>query len=209
MFTNFALIALALLYFPLLFLWEYLSKKHFSLEILNYYYNTIFFAIFSYTCSIVLGKDIRAIIDNGDKSSLSFWTSLLGVIFTLLIVIKIILQVVKNIRNFKSSREHIYAIHIITAYVINVIFIFAFIYFCIYLIIPDSFSGITAGASHLVVYLDLIYFSFVTFATIGYGDISPLAILGKGVVVLQIILFYIVIGIGFTFASKKPHTTDS
>ncbi len=203
MFTNFSLIVLAFLYFPLLKLWEYLSKKHYSLEILKYYYNTIYFAIFSFACSMVLGKDIRAIIDNGDKSSLSFWTSLLGVIFTLLIVIRIILQVIKNIRNFKSSREHVYAIHIITAYVINVIFIFAFFYFCIYLFIPNSFAGITPNAAPLTVYIDLIYFSFITFATIGYGDIAPLAIMGKGVVVVQIILFYIVVGIGFTFASNK------
>jgi hypothetical protein len=47
---------------------------------------------------------------------------------------------------------------------------FAWLYGAIYLVHPDSFSGISAQDAHSP---SLIYFSFVTLTTLGYGDISP------------------------------------
>lgn len=43
-------------------------------------------------------------------------------------------------------------------------------------------------------YLTAVYFSFVTFTTVGYGDITPLAGLPQIVVMLEIILGYLTLG---------------
>jgi hypothetical protein len=41
-------------------------------------------------------------------------------------------------------------------------------------LIPNSFSGIPAGATSFQVSGTIMYFSFVTLTTIGYGDITPI-----------------------------------
>ena len=40
---------------------------------------------------------------------------------------------------------------------------------------PDSFTGALAMNPDNPVYWDMVYFSFVTLTTLGYGDIAPAA----------------------------------
>ena len=57
----------------------------------------------------------------------------------------------------------------------------AFVFRTIYLTSPESFRFDT---SHKLITTDLIYFSFETITTLGYGDISPVSPLAKNVSVL-------------------------
>lgn len=79
-----------------------------------------------------------------------------------------------------------------------VAFAFAYAYYLIEYIIPGTFfiTRQTISASSYAEYLaELIYFSFVTLLTIGYGDITPVKELGQTIVVLEGIVgqFYIAI----------------
>ncbi|HIF52144.1 MAG TPA: two pore domain potassium channel family protein [Thiotrichaceae bacterium] len=51
-------------------------------------------------------------------------------------------------------------------------YIWAIIYIFIDVVFPNSFNGI-ASSSNYNDYWDLIYYSFVTLTTLGYGDVSP------------------------------------
>jgi uncharacterized protein YjbI with pentapeptide repeats len=48
-----------------------------------------------------------------------------------------------------------------------------------------------------------IYFSAVTFATLGFGDISPLSIVGKCSTVVQVLLGYLMFGVLITLVARK------
>lgn len=52
-----------------------------------------------------------------------------------------------------------------------------------------SFRGLEDGT-----YLTALYFSFVTFTTVGYGDITPLSGISQAIVMLEILLGYLTLG---------------
>lgn len=53
--------------------------------------------------------------------------------------------------------------------------VWALLYFLLDTLLPNSFSGISAGNSGQGALQDFIYYSFVTLTTLGYGDILPLS----------------------------------
>jgi voltage-gated potassium channel len=67
----------------------------------------------------------------------------------------------------------------------------------IYQLVPDAFSGIT-GTENSKNGLDLIYFTFVTMTTLGYGDIEPIRPVARAVAYLTAIVgqFYIAVLVG-------------
>jgi hypothetical protein len=67
--------------------------------------------------------------------------------------------------------------------VFQLLLIFAVWYQMISLVNPNAFS-------HPLHILDSLYFSFVTFVTVGYGDIFPISILAKIVTMGQMILTF-------------------
>ncbi|MDI1255087.1 MAG: ion channel [Flavobacterium sp.] len=50
---------------------------------------------------------------------------------------------------------------------------------------------------------DAVYFSFVTSATVGYGDYCPVSQLAKRLVIFQIILFFIFVGLYLNFFAAR------
>lgn len=93
-------------------------------------------------------------------------------------------------------------------------FMFAYIYFFIEYLIPNSFHLIHRDISFTTYsrnLSDMMYFSFVTLLTIGFGDITPLLDLGQTTVVIEGIIgqFYIailvarIVSVYSFFAEKK------
>lgn len=82
-----------------------------------------------------------------------------------------------------------------------------------YIEIVLAFAIIYFAGHHLnancITYSDSIYFSFVTSATIGYGDIFPISPFGKNLVALQSIIFLIFIVILLGFFASKIDTRDN
>ncbi len=55
--------------------------------------------------------------------------------------------------------------------------------------------------------MQLVYFSFATSATVGYGDITPVHKLGQMLVITQIIIFMIFVGLFINFFASRIHNT--
>ena len=78
---------------------------------------------------------------------------------------------------------------IITIIVIS----FAIDYLCISKIYSGAFSGIQHDQTLAFRFLNLLYFSIVTFTTVGYGDITPLVPVAKLITVLEMMSAFVVI----------------
>ncbi len=78
---------------------------------------------------------------------------------------------------------------IITIIVIS----FAIDYMCISEIYTDAFSGIQYDQSLALRFTNLLYFSIVTFTTVGYGDIIPVIPVAKLITVLEMMTAFVVI----------------
>lgn len=78
--------------------------------------------------------------------------------------------------------NHILSFSIMIILVINISFTLD--YLCVSEIYPDSFFGLNHNQPFFAKFFDLLYFSIVTFTTVGYGDIFPV---GKTVKLLTIL----------------------
>ncbi len=76
---------------------------------------------------------------------------------------------------------------------------YAILYSCFNAHIPDFF------AKPLSRDLDAIYFSFVTSATVGYGDNYPVHETGRLLVISQLFLFLVFVGLFVNFFTTKIH----
>jgi hypothetical protein len=72
-------------------------------------------------------------------------------------------------------------------------YFFACLSFILYWAVPCSYSGLK-GQSAIHRLWELFYFSVVTIATVGYGDIAPAGVLAQGLVVIEVSsgLFFVV-----------------
>lgn len=94
-----------------------------------------------------------------------------------------------------------------------VAFLFAYIFTSVEFIIPDSFSihgNPSSGMTFVHFFSEMLYFSFITLLTIGYGDIVPVLGVGQTTAVIEGIIgqFYIAILVArivavYSLASEK------
>lgn len=88
------------------------------------------------------------------------------------------------------------------------IFSFATDYTCLYQFEPSTFEGIPVYSDNYIYNLHhFVYFSAITFSTVGYGDIAPVSEVARFVVILEIFLsFFIIV---FALANiKKIHINE-
>ncbi|HMB35572.1 MAG TPA: potassium channel family protein [Methylomirabilota bacterium] len=88
---------------------------------------------------------------------------------------------------------------------------FAAVYVAVHAVAPDSFalSPVTGGNEHEQIEVQLIYYSFVTIATLGYGDITPRLPLAQMLSVLEAVFgqFYVAVVIAWLvsrYAARGP-----
>ena len=100
-------------------------------------------------------------------AAISFGTILYFYIIVLLVI---------NLLSYRVVTADLIYCAISTYFLIGVMW--AGIYIVLEGIFPGSFSGISETA-------DLLYFSFVTLTTVGFGDITPQSILGKRLAIFE------------------------
>ena len=114
-----------------------------------------------------------------------------------------------NLRRFLTTLQkpyHSANIHVALGSVFATIILFAAIYSAIYLYVPNSFEGLS-GNTPLDECVNVIYFSAVTFTTVGFGDIHPVASIAKVFVSIEtmsfFVFFVVLLGNHKTFIQSK------
>lgn len=103
-------------------------------------------------------------------------------------VVKVCVLISKTLGKMASltrgnhTTNHILSFSIMIILIINISFTLD--YLCVSEIYPDSFFGLKHNQPFFARFFDLLYFSIVTFTTVGYGDIVPV---GKTVKLLTIL----------------------
>ena len=128
--------------------------------------------------------------------SLKYWYQMVCFIASSLFLIKYFFSMVNIVIKCYTYPRRYFTIHMSITHIIQIIMTFAGVFYCIYLIDNKSFSNITESGNLLAQFIDFVYFSFVTFTTVGYGDIHPVSIVAKIFVIFEIIVLYMVIGVG-------------
>lgn len=72
---------------------------------------------------------------------------------------------------------------------------FACDYFCLSYLDHNAFHGLDFSINYFFQFFNLLYYSVVTFATVGYGDIFPISLPAKGLVMFEVLsyIFFILI----------------
>jgi hypothetical protein len=134
--------------------------------------------------------------------SIGIYDSTLILIIILIFLFETIIYVTSLIFISDASRESVQPRRSLALLFVNffeIIFDFAFIY-----IYFDTTRG-GLFTEHLDSGTDAIYFSFVTAATVGYGDIAPALPMAKQMVIIQITLTFVFVGLFLNYFSNLLH----
>tara|TARA_R110002049_G_scaffold116099_2_gene268422 strand:+ start:108 stop:659 length:552 start_codon:yes stop_codon:yes gene_type:complete len=90
--------------------------------------------------------------------------------------------------------------HVLTVFGILILLIvlsFSFDYHALYVTNVDSFkTSLTQNDSFIRQFFEFLYFSLITFSSVGFGDIVPISVSGKIVVMLEVFLRFFVLVFG-------------
>jgi hypothetical protein len=90
--------------------------------------------------------------------------------------------------------------HVLTLFGVLILLIvlsFSFDYHALYSTDFDSFkTSFTVNGSFFRQYFEFLYFSLITFSSVGFGDVVPLSVEGKIVVMLEVFLSFFVLVFG-------------
>lgn len=135
--------------------------------------------------------------------AIMIWLGSLFYIYLVMYSFRVIFHASKN--HMSSGRA---VLNIAISALAGVIF-FSVNYFFIYYLSSKNFSG-PVGENPIEVFISFIYFSSATFATVGYGDISPTSSLAKILTTLEIMYSFFIIVIAFSsFGHLKEHLKNS
>jgi hypothetical protein len=81
--------------------------------------------------------------------------------------------------------------------ILLIVLSFSFDYHALYITNVDSFkTSLTGNSSFFSQFFEFLYFSLITFSSVGFGDVVPLSVHGKTVVMFEVILSFFVLVFG-------------
>ena len=116
------------------------------------------------------------ILDGMSEFSANRYLMIAAVSFGTILYFYIVVLLVKNLLSYRVVTAELIYCAISTYFLIGIMW--TGIYVVLESLSPGSFSG-TAEMT------DLLYFSFVTLTTVGFGDITPQSILGKRLAIFE------------------------
>jgi len=153
-----------------------------------------------------------------NKSLYKYGKKLSYVLLTIILIsLPIFLYIMINIVKDLNSNKVVNRIDILTILVLFIVAnsIFGNIYYFLYLRYPNTFKGINnlkgTGDKYFFTrkYQTFIYFSFTTFFTVGYGDISPHSNICRMISVIEyIISFFLTTFIFSIFLTKNINASN-
>lgn len=115
----------------------------------------------------------------------------LAIIKTILIASATIIQMSKLIKLCHSFERLFWIFGLLISVCV---FSFATDYTCLFQFDQSSFEGIVGNSKTYIHNLyQFLYFSIITFSSVGYGDIAPLSGVARSVAMLEIFLSYLII----------------
>lgn len=121
------------------------------------------------------------------------WAGVL-VIFSLTKIYLLVSHTIKKLDKLIENNHSFDHMLLLLGAIITIIIIsFALDYLCISEIYPNAFSGVNAEQSLYLRFINFLYFSIVTYTTVGYGDIIPITMVAKLITVLEMMSAFIVI----------------
>ncbi len=144
-----------------------------------------------FMCVIILIFVIISIFGHQDQAIL--WSSIL-IIFSSAKIYFLVSHTFKKLDNLlENNHSFKHMVFLLGAIITLLILSFSIDYLCVSQIYTNAFYGIENGDLLHYQFFNLIYFSIVTFTTVGYGDIAPLNPIAKIITVFEMMSAFVVI----------------
>ncbi|GMN11113.1 hypothetical protein MTsPCn9_21820 [Croceitalea sp. MTPC9] len=134
------------------------------------------------------------IYENSDSSFLPFLIVGLALIKTVFIVRLTFIQLSKIIG---ESHQLTHVLTLFGVLIVLIVLSFSADYLALYVLNSESFKIATVlNGSSFLQFFEFTYFSLITFSSVGFGDIVPLTISGKLLVMMEVFLSFLVLVFG-------------
>tara|TARA_Y100001934_G_scaffold62113_1_gene77036 strand:- start:10231 stop:10782 length:552 start_codon:yes stop_codon:yes gene_type:complete len=150
-----------------------------------------------FTTSVVAVLSLSYVLwvnENPDSLFLPILVVGLAFVKTIFIVRLTFLQLSKIIG---ESHQLTHVLTLFAVLIILIILSFSADYLALYGLNSENFKSATSiNGSFLLEFFEFTYFSLITFSSVGFGDIVPLTISGKLLVIMEVFLSFLVLVFG-------------
>lgn len=151
----------------------------------------------SLTASVVIALSLSYTLWDSVDSDGVFLSLLivgLALVKTVFIVRLTFIQLSKIIG---ESHQLTHVLTLFSVLIILIILSFSADYHTLYILSPENFKSTTLlNSSFSLQFFEFLYFSLITFSSVGFGDIVPLTIAGKLLVMMEVFLSFLVLVFG-------------
>ena len=173
-----------------------MMQKTNEISNLDDFYKQLFKKI-ALTTTLVVGISISSFL----LTSLDIIHSFVPYIIVLLALLKTLFIVQLTFKQLtKIIGESHKLSHVLTLFGVLILLIvlsFSFDYHALYTTNVDSFKTSLTGNTPLIGhFFEFLYFSLITFSSVGFGDIVPISVAGKIIVMLEVLLSFFVLVFG-------------
>lgn len=137
------------------------------------------------------------------KIDFSIWYFLIPFVFVIIIIsLSLVYYFSRLTQYFRRERLHIVEMSLILFTFLQIIILFADIYIILFCINKHAFTGV-AVTNQFDLCVDFLYFSTVTFTSLGFGDIHACTSIAKIFVMAETLLFTVGVSIVLVFFIGK------